>query len=354
MKLQRTKNIMIECVKKLKCKPVVLYGAGGCGIAYFDILAYYGVEVRCFCDDDLAKQNTLLRGIEIISLHEMRKNDNDYYIVISSYGPHKLLNNLIELGLDDKVIDVDLCFLEYELDYYDYYIENYSEVIQAYNLLADAKSKMVFQNIINYKISGDRKLIQEISDEAEQQYVDKNIVNFLDDEVLVDIGAFNGDTVERFIRNIGTEKYKKIIAIEADSSNYIKLQKNTSHYGNIKYINIGVYSQKGKLGFDGNNLGASAIKVISLNAIDVDKLDNLLKDKEVTFIKADIEGAEKDAIYGAEEIIKKCKPKLAFCVYHRKEDIFKIPLLLSQFNPQYRLYMRHYNYNATETVIYAI
>jgi hypothetical protein len=68
----------------------------------------------------------------------------------------------------------------------------------------------------------------------------------------------------------------------------------------------------------------------------------------------DIEGAELNALKGAEQIIKRYKPKLAICIYHKPEDIWTIPNLLLEFVPDYQFYIRHYSLTCFETVLYAL
>ncbi len=68
----------------------------------------------------------------------------------------------------------------------------------------------------------------------------------------------------------------------------------------------------------------------------------------------DIEGSELKALEGATETIRKYKPKLAICVYHKPEDIIEIPKKILELNPNYKLWLRHYSYVDTETVLYAI
>ena len=76
--------------------------------------------------------------------------------------------------------------------------------------------------------------------------------------------------------------------------------------------------------------------------------------RKVTFLKMDIEGSELAALRGAERIIREQRPKLAICVYHKPEDLWEIPSLLLSYHPDYKLYLRHYSINETETVLYAI
>ena len=84
-----------------------------------------------------------------------------------------------------------------------------------------------------------------------------------------------------------------------------------------------------------------------------DRLDAILADTPVTFIKMDIEGAEMNALHGAENIIKYNRPKLAICIYHNVRHLFEVPLFLKKLVPDYRIYMRHHSPFEYETICYA-
>jgi len=79
-----------------------------------------------------------------------------------------------------------------------------------------------------------------------------------------------------------------------------------------------------------------------------------VSDEPVTYIKMDIEGAELNALKGAANTIKKNKPRLAICVYHKPEDILEIPVFLSELVPSYQFYLRHHSQYYIETVLYAV
>ena len=91
--------------------------------------------------------------------------------------------------------------------------------------------------------------------------------------------------------------------------------------------------------------GGTCIPVTSLDAV---------IDGKVTFIKMDIEGAEYEALKGAERLIREYKPKLAVSVYHKPEDIWELPGLILSFCPEYTFYLRHYSLSSEETVLYAV
>lgn len=86
----------------------------------------------------------------------------------------------------------------------------------------------------------------------------------------------------------------------------------------------------------------------------VTSIDEHFPDDEITFIKMDIEGAEIEAIRGAENVIRRCKPKLAISVYHKRNDMFEIPLLLHQMYPGYKFYLRQFSKALSETVLFAL
>ena len=83
-------------------------------------------------------------------------------------------------------------------------------------------------------------------------------------------------------------------------------------------------------------------------------LDELLADETPTFIKMDIEGSEIDALRGAAATIRRCSPKLAVSVYHRPDDLWKIPLLLKELLPNSKLTLRSHMLDGFDTVCYCI
>lgn len=89
--------------------------------------------------------------------------------------------------------------------------------------------------------------------------------------------------------------------------------------------------------------------------IPVDALDNIIPlNIPVSYIKMDVEGAEIASLSGAKGIIQKHRPKLSICVYHKKDDIWKIPSLIKSLNPDYKIYSRQHSLIPLEFVCYAI
>ena len=73
----------------------------------------------------------------------------------------------------------------------------------------------------------------------------------------------------------------------------------------------------------------------------------------VDFIKMDIEGAEREALRGAADTIRRFKPRLAISAYHRLDDLLVLPAMIKEIEPSYELILDHYTIHSEESVIYA-
>ena len=173
-------------------------------------------------------------------------------------------------------------------------------------------------------------------------------------EVLVDCGAYTGDTLEGFLKicDIG-EVFSHAYAFEMDKDNFVAL--NTWVQGQehgisekITTYNAGVWKENGTLSY-GKMASSDSFSIFNLRetvTADTVRLDYVLGDRQISLLKMDIEGAEK--------LIKSQKPKLAICVYHRIEDLWEIPIMLKKWVPEYSSSIRHHaKWWVSETVCYA-
>ena len=85
----------------------------------------------------------------------------------------------------------------------------------------------------------------------------------------------------------------------------------------------------------------------------VDCTDN--EQQQVNYVKYDVEGSEYEAIKGSLKIIQTHSPTLLVSLYHRSEDLYKLPLLVKELNPSYKLYLRKLRYvPAWDLNLYAV
>lgn len=190
------------------------------------------------------------------------------------------------------------------------------------------------------------------------QYFDVFVPN--KNESFVDCGCYDGSTAFRFAGWCagGGMKYDKIWSFEPDPKSFVKCETVLSSLQNCQVYPYGISDHHGKVQFMAN--GYENAKIVNkpdkrelLQTIEVVKLDDILKNQRVSFIKMDIEGAEYDALKGAEQIIKEQKPRLAISVYHNASHFIEIPQLLLSYRADYKFYLRHYSLLANEVVLYA-
>lgn len=360
MLVEKATNSMKQLINELQelKTSVVIYGASDAGENYATVLRSYNVQIDCFIDDDINKQGKLFCGVEVISAEAYNRdrgcNENSI-ILIASYSPSIILEKIKEKYPNwmKRVKFSDFYLWEGGLDYFQYYYYNMSKIERVYELLSDEKSKRVFINLLNYKISRNHKLIEAIQDEVSEQYFCGSFINFTDREAFVDMGAYSGDTIKAFLKTTDN-KYEKIIAIEPDESNFELLKENTKDFPNIDYYRVGIADHDGIAKFNAKALYTSHFDENGESEIETRSLDSIMNGSRVTFIKADIEGLENHMIHGAEQTIKTHKPKIAVAVYHKKDDIFDICLLLQSYRSDYKFYLRHYTEMPIDTVLYAI
>lgn len=224
---------------------------------------------------------------------------------------------------------------------------------KVYEMLADKKSKEVFTHLLQYRLFPAKQFLEQAYDATYPQYFDKDIVSCTKDEVFVDCGGFIGDTAEEFIKQY--QNYKHIYVYEPSDDNIETCRSNLSKYPNITMRNCGIGEKNEQLAISNSKSSSNFLKGgDSEDKVQIVFLDEDIQEK-VSFIKMDIEGFEIPGLLGAKNHIKHDTPKLAICTYHIVSDIWEIPLLIHEINPNYSYYFRHYRPDQNwETVVYAI
>ena len=189
------------------------------------------------------------------------------------------------------------------------------------------------------------------------QYFVQPLVPLTDEECFVDVGAFDGDTIEAFLQAVDG-KYRHIHAFEMSKRNFARLSRKIQEDPRCDTDRISLYpygasDQDGTARYHENNT-STVFSADGTETAAFRRLDDVLRGQTVTFIKMDIEGAEPLALHGAGQIIRMQTPTLAICTYHKAEHLWEIPAMILQLNPAYKIYFRHHDKDEMETVCYAV
>lgn len=355
--VEKSSNPLEHCIDRLgQYKEIILYGAGRSGIIIFDWLKKNGITPKAFIDSNPNKIGKYINGIEICSKHLIAECFKNGFIIVSCGDYAVILNELLEFGISEsRIMYIDPKWITQPNGLKNYINEHISELQEAFELLEDDLSRTVYLNMLKYRMSYNIEYIKEICSDYQERYFDRQLVGNRKIDNYVDAGGYIGDTIDAFIERFGMD-YKNIYVFEPNEENEKELRHNIQEkkYHDISIFLIGLSEKKEELLFDTSSGIATRIDRRGGSKIKCDKMDNILLDKHIDLIKMDIEGAELRAINGCREIIKKDKPILAICVYHKPEDYYEIPVLIKKICSDYKIYFRQYELSDTETICYAI
>lgn len=330
-------------------RPIILYGAGTLSTLVMENLEKYGVKIEGFADTFRSGTHKTT-GLPIITAQELKEHYNDAIVVITSelHGP-SIMNTLKEIEYSGEIYTFDELLSFYTIPYEEFepHISGYEWIYEYYS---DDISKQIVLDSIKTRILG-----TQMNPSSNPQYFEPKLCPLTDHEVFVDGGCFIGDTAEEFIRQV-QGRYTHIYGFEPDENNLKKALANLSPYENIDVSLGGLWNKTNVVRFVSGEFGNSRFSEEGDTIINTFGIDDFFADKidRPTFIKMDIEGAERFALDGATQTLKEERPKLAICVYHSIQDMYDLPQRILYHNPNYKLSLRHYSHWYAESVCYAI
>lgn len=344
-------------------KNIVIYGVGVNGKWVYHQLKKEGYSVNAFLDDNHYEP---IEGVSVWNEEEFAKSqfcNENTTVIISFYVKNREILNAITKRLVSWNVKAENIyhFIELFMDSYfekEKLAENKCEIEKAYGLLEEEKSKVLFSNYIRGIEEGDAKVFEEPTEE--EQYFDYEIMPNLNDKeaYFVDCGAYIGDTFDTLKKKKLNMKY---VGFEPDINNFCRLGETVKSHrkkaqpilfpcataDTNKLVRFSYSDEK-------TDSPGSAISESGNITVPAVSLDSVIAGLEISLLKMDVEGAEKDSLHGAKWIIQEKHPDLAICVYHKTEDIWELINLIHSYYPGYRFYLRSYYLFSRETVLYAI
>ncbi|MBE5850456.1 MAG: FkbM family methyltransferase [Lachnospiraceae bacterium] len=354
---------------------IVLYGAGSAGIAFLYYLRDIGIYPVCFSDGNPKMWGKTREGLEIIDYHEIPERVGSDALVIITIntdgvkycksfsealrnGGHEAVHRQLHESGCENVIDYtyfrrcrDLfrgdrynlpsCSDIYEME------EHEKDICEAYELLNDEKSREVFEKIIRFRLIDDSVKIP--TESQERQYFEYEFFPHFSNEVFVDCGAYNGISLNVFLRE-NSNRFSKYYGIEPDVDNYIELEKYVNSLPTEIRNKVSIFN---KCAYDSNTdlrlyslagPGSFLADIGSQHVMGM-RIDDIDVDLPVSFIKMNIEGTEIPALRGAKKTIRDQAPRLAIAGYHKTRDLWTIPLMINKMNDNYRFHIRSYMNN---------
>jgi FkbM family methyltransferase len=350
-------------------RSIVLFGAGNLGRKALRGLRQLGIEPLGFADNNPALWGTSIEGTPIFAPIDAAERFGRIATVVMTIwrgeGTDTMAERcqpLTDLGFT-RVVNFGALFWKYPETFLPHYsfdlpervLEQRDAVRRAFDLWEDDASRREFVAQIRWRLRLDfdglpRPVEHEI-------YFPDDLVRVGPDEVFVDCGAFDGDTMERFLER-HRDAFARYIALEADPANFERLRRNVAALPaglreRLAVRAVAVGARHEKVRFASTGTESSAVGHGDLE-IDSAPLDDIVGASEPTWIKMDIEGSELDALHGARQIVRSRTPVLAVCVYHQQDHVWRIPLAIRELSDEYRFFLRPHLLESWDLVCYAV
>jgi FkbM family methyltransferase len=345
--------------------PIVLFGAGGLGRRTLANIGGTGLQPQCFADNAPARHGGVVDGLSVLSAADaVRKyGETAVFVVTIHIGYQEVVRQLKELGAG-TVVPFYALYWKYPDRYLPHYaydlphrvIDAAADVREAAELLSDPASRREYLAQVAWRLDPRTAVLPHHADG--DMYFPRDLVALRHDEVFVDCGGYDGDTVMSFLDHTGGE-FRDAYVFEPDPRNLVKLETalNTladSVRSRIHLETIAVGKSSGSVGLLLSDAASSVVASGDL-MVRCEPLDAVLESSTPTYVKMDIEGAEVDALIGARELISTNRPVLAISAYHLQDHLWSIPLLVNSLVDRYRYHYRRYTRQPDDDlVLYAI
>jgi FkbM family methyltransferase len=365
-----------------------IYGAGKGGRILFESLSSEGVKIDFFVDAFTEKKE--LFGVPIYRPEDAPK-DTELFISISTFPVE--MPKIVE----KKTIKVSIPYLK-KLGFKKIYTLN--QIYQKYPKVKEAIFKQIFKNIDKKlsKISIPKEIKQQLialfEDEKSKKIIE-GLIKFLEtldinyyppisEDVMyfpdfirdyfknfkeiyfLDIGGYKGDTIGIFL-NLFPKSQKFIIAVEPvlefleDINEVVNFFKGKTPFQLI-VIPSALYDKNVIVPFEIQGVASKVIEAedkrkisSAFRTVPAVRLDDILHNIPVNYVKIDVEGADDKVLRGMERIIHENKPLLAVCIYHKPEHLWEIPFYIKKTFPFYKkFFVDCYAGGYAEIVLYCI
>lgn len=372
--IETAKNISMEFVKRARSrgKGVYLYGAGNHLPFVVSFARKYQIKINAILDtsprEAASIKHQIPRGcqkipiIQFVDFIASNPERDSWFLVsapsayepiartISAYFPRENIFNFETLLYNEFIPDVE--------EYRRYLLKNWEALSGFHDALADDISKKTLVSVLKGRITGNLAFFSECF--VPDQYYTPSLIRFAPGEVMVELGANNGDTLLEFMRRC--PDFKTAYCFESGSDCLPRLREIAAGVPgkNVHIVPKGAWDCETVLRFSSEGDEAVDAHIVSGDStgaeytIETVTVDDTVKEP-ISYMKMDIEGSEKPALRGARRQIAVNKPKLAVCVYHRIEDFLEIWRYLTELVPDYRFYLRHHlKACGADTVLYAM
>ena len=329
-------------------KPIVLYGMGNGADKILDWCEVNKVQVQGVFASDEFVRGQQFRGFTVERYADIKSRLGEELLVVIAFASERpeVLSRFKELAAEQEVVAPHLPLFDEEETVSEAWLRKHErELTEVYECLADEQSRKVFANTLNYKLSG--KISYLIQCETQRREDLHQLIRPDAHESYLDLGAYNGDTIQE-LGELTDWRWREVIAVEPDRRNCRKLRALAEQLAQrglaVEVHEKGIWNTVCELSFSDSGGRQSTFMGAQKRAVPVTTIDEVTAGRAISYIKMDVEGAEVQALAGGVRTITQYKPKLFVAAYHYDVDLFRLPQLIWQLVPDYKVYLRKHPY----------
>jgi FkbM family methyltransferase len=252
--------------------------------------------------------------------------------------------------------DLDLPEIKYWKGGRGHFYANESKYSQLYQDLSDAESRLTMIDLLSFRETGNIRNMFRYPNRLDEMYFE-NFLSLPSNASFYDLGALDGKNSLGFIKKY--PDFSGLVLVEPLPV-YAKKLRNLFESNISKVYECAISDSEGFANF--NISVCDAASSLSKNKeqgdliVKVKTIDQIYYETKLSpsFIKMDIEGAEIEALRGADSVINEFKPALAISVYHDPAHLLEAYELLKSKYQEYKFFIRHYSEGFAETVLFAV
>ena len=353
---------------------IVLFGAGGLGQRTLAGLRLDGVEPLAFADNNELRWGTVIEGLPVLSPAEAARRHGDSAVfVVTIWGAgstHRYADSEAQLhGLGADVV-VPVAWLAwrhperllpfYALNLPSKMAAHDGSIRRAYELLSDDESRRQYVDQVRWRLTGDPGCLSHPV--TGPHYLVTDVARPIDAEVVLDCGAYDGDTLQAWLTERGPT-FARYLALEPDPANLAALERLVASLpdavgSRIVALPYAAAARAGTAVFSAMGTASSALgndgEGLTVTCAAIDDVLAEVGGPAPTFVKMDIEGAELGALAGASCLIRDHGPMLALATYHRQDHLWRVLLAAYSLRPDYSFFLRPHNEEGWDLVLYAV
>lgn len=351
------KKGFLEELRQLECKPVYerlqaetnpifIWGCGALVEHIYNYCKYYGIQIEaCFVNSQLVKRK--FHDLDVLTLDEVLEGYSQFSVII---GHSNYVDGRAYLEGITNIAEVycvtSCCYGIWRLISPDFLQDNAALLDAFYRDLPDEESRDCLKSYFESRMADNAEYMFPYF-KKETSYFLNNVVTLTENEVLLDVGACEGNVIWPFIDAVN-QKYRKIIALEPEDENYDVLLRNIETHGIRDIIpkKVCAYCENGQVKFSGNKEAGGIIETADeyrlYPAVTIDSLcEELGPDCTPSIIKINFPFSVPEILYGAKGLMRSYRPKVIIRAGFDEKVLLQTYKAIRQLNPHYQIYLRY-------------